>query len=128
MKEAVITFLYFLVIVGICFVGHTALASLFDWRAINEPVSLVHSYLLFSLGSTLVLTVVHIVYQRNKDIVGMSFLLVTMVKFILAGIIGRPLWSGDGSSRMAQWNFLALFLLFLAIETVLTIRILNKKQ
>ncbi len=128
MKEAGITFLCFLIIVGICFAAHTALATLFDWQAINVPVSLAQSYLLFSLGSVLVLTVVHIVYERNKDIVGMSFLLVTMVKFILAGIIGRPLWSGDGGSRMAQWNFLALFLLFLAIETVLTIRILNKKQ
>lgn len=128
MKEAGRTFLYFILIATICCSAHYALLSFLDLKEVKRELYLPSTYGLFFLGSLLVLLVVHIVYQKDKDIVGLSFLVATMVKFFVAGILAKTLLTDDGDSRLAQFHFIGLFLLFLAIETVLTIRILNKKQ
>lgn len=128
MRQAAHTFIYFTLSSAVCCSVHYALVSFFGWEEVKQQLPLPETYGLFFLGSLPVLTVVHLVYQKNKDIVGLSFLVVTMAKFIGAGLLAKLLLPDSEDGRLAQFHFLALFLLFLTIETVLTIRILNKKQ
>ena len=63
------------------------------------------------------------------DNVGMSFLLATSIKMILCFIILRPLLKVSNEiNALDKKNFFVTFILFLIIETMLTIRILGKKQ
>jgi hypothetical protein len=69
------------------------------------------------------------VKERSFDNIGMSFLLSTSVKMIFCYLILRPLLQVSSHNiTIEKKNFFMIFILFLAIETVLTIRILNEKQ
>ena len=86
-------------------------------------------YLLFLGLSTLVFIVLLKVKERSFDNVGMSFLLATSVKTVFCYLILRPLLQDSNyNNAIEKRNFFVIFILFLAIETVLTIRILNEKQ
>jgi uncharacterized membrane protein YjgN (DUF898 family) len=86
-------------------------------------------YLLFSVLSVVVLVVLLKVKERSFDNVGMSFLLSTSIKMVVCYLILRPVLQASGeNSGIEKKNFFAMFILFLAMETILTIRILNKNQ
>jgi uncharacterized membrane protein YjgN (DUF898 family) len=86
-------------------------------------------YLLFSVLSVVVLVVLLKVKERSFDNVGMSFLLSTSIKMVVCYLILRPVLQASGeNSSVEKKNFFAMFILFLAMETILTIRILNKNQ
>jgi hypothetical protein len=71
-----------------------------------------------------------VVSIKNKDNVGMSFIIMTTLKIILSVIIVRPILHNATSDtiKLEKINFFIIFIFFLAIETILTIRILNSKQ
>jgi len=86
-------------------------------------------YMLFSVLSAVVLFVLLKVKERSFDNVGMSFLLSTSIKMVVCYLILRPVLQASGeNSGIEKKNFFAMFILFLAMETILTIRILNKNQ
>lgn len=86
-------------------------------------------YLLFLGLSTIVFIVLLKVKERSFDNVGMSFLLGTSIKMVFCYLILRPLLQVSTQNNMIEKkNFFVMFILFLAIETILTIRILNEKQ
>lgn len=86
-------------------------------------------YLLFLGMSILVFTVVLKVKEQNFDNIGMSFLLATTVKMVFCYLILKPILRfNTNDNSLEKVNFFSVFVLFLTIETVLTIRILNKKQ
>lgn len=86
-------------------------------------------YLIFSVLSIIVLVVLLKVKERSFDNVGMSFLLSTSIKMVVCYLILRPvLQASSQNNGIEKKNFLAMFILFLAMETILTIRILNKNQ
>mgnify|MGYP000894717997 CR=1 FL=1 len=86
-------------------------------------------YAVFGLLSTVILFVLLIVQQKNVDYVGYTFLLLTSLKMIVAYTFLRPILETDLSkSAIEKVNFLIVFIYFLAIETIVTIRILNNKQ
>ncbi|MFE3868353.1 hypothetical protein ACFX5E_09750 [Flavobacterium sp. LS2P90] len=86
-------------------------------------------YLLFSILSVIVLVVLLKVKEQSFDNVGMSFLLSTSIKMVVCYLILRPVLQASGeNSSVEKKNFFAMFILFLAMETILTIRILNKNQ
>ncbi|MFV5690773.1 hypothetical protein ACM55K_01970 [Flavobacterium sp. LT1R49] len=86
-------------------------------------------YVLFLGLSTIVFIVLLKVRERSFDNVGMSFLLGTSVKMIFCYLILRPLLQVSAQNNtIERKNFFMMFILFLAIETILTIRILNEKQ
>jgi hypothetical protein len=86
-------------------------------------------YVLFLGLSTIVFIVLLKVRERSFDNVGMSFLLSTSVKMIFCYLILRPLLQvSTQNNAIERKNFFMMFILFLAIETILTIRILNEKQ
>jgi hypothetical protein len=98
-----------------------------DDTAFHYPLETL--YLIFSVLSIIVLVVLLKVKERSFDNVGMSFLLSTSIKMVVCYLILRPvLQTSSQNNGVERKNFFAMFILFLAIETILTIRILNKKQ
>lgn len=91
--------------------------------------SLVSLYVLFGVFSIGVLVTVFQVRKRNFDLVGMSFLIATTVKLMVCSLFLRPIFkSVSTSAAIEKINFFVLFIAFLAIETVVTILILNEKR
>lgn len=85
-------------------------------------------YTVLCVFSIIILVTLLIVNSRNKDVVGLTYLLITSIKagiifFIFSGII-----SSSNKNTVERINFFIVFILFLAIETLITIRLLNKKQ
>ena len=86
-------------------------------------------YLFFAICTLLIVFILTIVKQKNINNVGQVFILLTFIKMGFAYIMLRPI------SKLATKNvafekkdFFILFALFLALETILTIRLLNNKQ
>jgi hypothetical protein len=91
-------------------------------------VSLKFIYLIFTLFSIAILITLIIVNQKNKDVVGMTFMLTTTFKTILCYVIFSKIVSSNNENTVERINFFVVFVLFLTIETLITIRLLNKKQ
>ncbi|MFT5714188.1 MAG: hypothetical protein ACI9WT_000734 [Flavobacterium sp.] len=114
---------------GIIYLIHKIIFYLLKIKETTFLYSLETLYLLFLGMSTLVFIVVLKVRERSFDNVGMSFLLATTVKMVFCYLILKPILRLNAQSNSPEKvNFLVTFILFLTIETVLTIRILNKKQ
>ena len=95
----------------------------------NFHYSIETLYMIFSVLSIIVLVVLLKVKERSFDNIGMSFLLSTSVKMVVCYLILRPvLQASSQNNGVEKKNFFAMFILFLAMETILTIRILNKNQ
>ena len=91
--------------------------------------SLPFLYIFFIVFSFLILSLLLVVRQRNLDYVGNAFLLLTSIKMVISYFILRPiLATSNFDSGFEKKNFFIIFICFLAIETFLTIRILNNKQ
>ncbi|CAM3629264.1 hypothetical protein FSS13T_11520 [Flavobacterium saliperosum S13] len=88
--------------------------------------SLESLYLVFFAFTIVILAILLKVKDKNLDYVGMTFLLITSVKMGLSFFIGRGIVSGTNPNLVEKINFFVIFILFLAIETVITIRLLNK--
>lgn len=86
-------------------------------------------YLFFLACSLIILLILIKVKDKNIDNVGQTFLLLTCVKMVIAYILLHPiLQSTDKLMTPEKANFFITFAIFLTIETVITIRILNKNQ
>ncbi|WP_339919242.1 hypothetical protein [uncultured Flavobacterium sp.] len=86
-------------------------------------------YLLFFGMSTLIFIVLLKVKEKSFDNVGMSFLLGTSIKMVFCYLILKPiLHITTYDNTIEKVNFFGMFILFLVMETVLTIRILKEKQ
>ena len=85
-------------------------------------------YSTFTIFSLLIILILIVIKTKNLDIVGMSFLILTSIKMVLSYVMVRPILSMHPSEMSLQkTNFFGIFILFLAIETIITIRILNNK-
>ena len=86
-------------------------------------------YVLFSTASIIVILIVLKIKEKNFDSVGMAFLVITSVKMVFSYVILRPILSKTmAPNGIEKTNFFVMFVVFLAIETVVTIRILNEKH
>lgn len=90
--------------------------------------SLEFIYFILVLFSVIILTTTIVVNSKNKDIVGMTFMLMTTVKVGVLYFIFRKIVSSSNENSVERINFFIVFILFLAMETLITIRLLNKKQ
>ena len=69
------------------------------------------------------------VKEKNIDNVGYTFLLITCIKMAVSYAVLYPiLHSGNLNVKVEKIDFFIIFALFLTIETIVTIRILNNKQ
>lgn len=91
--------------------------------------SLEKLYAVFYVLSLIVFIILLKVKEKSFDTVGMSFLLSTSVKMIFCFLLLKPiLKNASPENTLEKMNFFVVFILFLAIETILTIRLLNEKQ
>lgn len=117
-----------LLLSGSAYIFHKIIFYIFNINDEAFHYSLEELYLLFLGLSTIIFIVLLIVKERNFDNVGMSFLLGTSIKMIVCYLILRPLLEvSTHNNTIEKNNFFVMFILFLTIETALTVRILNEK-
>lgn len=116
-------------IIGITYLFHKLIFSIFKFNENNFIYSLEQLYLFFGLFSITIELILIKVKQKNIDIVGNVFLLLTLVKMMVCYVFGSSILKhGNEYNPLQKWNFLILFLVFLTIEKVITIIMLNKKE
>ena len=88
--------------------------------------------LLYSMFAILSTVIVFLLMKEKRtaiDSVGYAFLAMTTVKMVIAYALLRPIIHTHlPKTPTEKMNFFIVFIYFLAIETILTIRILNNKQ
>lgn len=85
-------------------------------------------YIIFAVIAIVIISILIVIKSKNLDIVGMSFLIFTSAKMIGAYLLVRPILASNVKEiEVQKMNFFVIFILFLAIETIITIRILNNK-
>jgi hypothetical protein len=118
-----------LALAGLAYVVHRVAFYLLDINDATFYYSIETLYMVFLVLSIMVFVVLLKVKERSFDNVGMSFLLSTSIKMIICYLILKPILLVTAQNNaIEKKNFFMMFILFLAIETILTIRILNEKQ
>lgn len=96
-------------------------------QSFHFPIEVVYGF--FFVCSLLIILILIKVNEKNIDNVGFTFLLVTFIKMALSYVVLSPILnSGNLNLRTEKIDFFIIFALFLTIETIITIRILNIKQ
>ena len=91
--------------------------------------SLEELYGFFTLFSIVIAIILSIVKEKNIDIVGSVFLLITSVKMMVCFLFGRPIIKQQNTDNtFEKWNFFTLFIAFLLFEAIFTIYLLNAKS
>ena len=86
-------------------------------------------YGVFGILSLMIVFLLKKVKLTAPDSVGYAFLAMTTVKMVIAYALMRPIIHTHlPKTPTEKMNFFVVFIYFLAIETYLTIRILNNKQ
>lgn len=117
------------VIAGIAYLLHKFILHSLKINVSEFQYSIEVLYFLFFIMSAVIFIVVLKVKEKSFDNVGMSFLLGTSIKMIFCFLILKPILRTTAyDSTIEKVNFFVMFILFLLIETVLTMRILNEKQ
>ena len=112
----------------IVYVLHKLVFYLFKVDQDTFYYSLEKLYIIFFLLSFSVISIVLKISERNFDQVGMSFLLLTTIKILFYYLLVKPILQIKHYDIIIEkMNFFAMFILFLTIETIVTIRILSKK-
>lgn len=123
------TFLFLLISVIIAYVVHQLIFYFFKINTDGFYYSLEKLYGIFFLLSCVIIFILLLIRERNFDQLGMSFLLLTSSKMIVYYLLLKPILNiKHYDIRTEKINFFVLFILFLTIETVVTIRLLNEKQ
>jgi hypothetical protein len=122
-------FLTLLAIAFTLFIIHKIVFYSLDINQKSFHYSLEILYLFFFVFSAIIFRVLLIVKERSFDNVGMSFLLATSIKMVFCYLILRPILQIPKADNPAEKiNFFMLFIVFLTIETLFTIRLVNEKQ
>lgn len=94
------------------------------YESFHYPLPLL--YLIFTALSGLILWIQIKIKKNNSEQIGYVFLLTTSVKMGLCYALLYPILNQDRESLyFEKINFFIIFVLFLAIEVVLTSRLLN---
>ena len=104
-----------------CVIGIDQLESQFVY-------TLPRLYAFFFLLATVILFILIKVNQVSSTHVGLTFILLTTFKMGVAYLFLKPILHANlAHSGFEKANFLIVFLLFLATETLLTTRLINNK-
>ncbi len=121
--------LHLVILAGVAFVLHKLIFHFLGINDLSFQYSIETLYLFFLGLSLIVFLVLLKVKQRSFDNVGMSFLVTTSIKMVFCYLMVKPILKNNVfDNNLEKINFFVIFILFLAIETVLTIRILNQKR
>jgi hypothetical protein len=95
----------------------------------NFQYSLFQVYLFFTICSLSIILILIQVKKRDINNVGNSFILLTLIKIGIAFLFSNPIVSTNYKFKeIERMDFFIVFAVFLAIESAVTIRILNNKQ
>ncbi|WP_333599045.1 hypothetical protein [Flavobacterium sp.] len=95
----------------------------------NFVYSIPSLYVFFGVFALLIVFVLRIVKEKSIDNVGYTFLLLTTLKMAVAYAFLQPILEANlAKTPTEKMSFFSIFIYFLAIETIVTIRILNNKQ
>jgi len=95
----------------------------------NFRFSLETIYSFFMICSLLIIFILILVKEKSIDNVGNAFLLITCLKIGISFVLLNPILnSGNPNIGFEKMNFFVIFALFLIIETIVAIRILNNNQ
>lgn len=98
-----------------------------DYRNFYFSLEIIYGF--FISCSLLILLVLIQIRKKNIDNVGNTFLLLTCAKLGVAYYLLTFILNAARQNMIIEKkNFFIVFAVFLAIETILTIRILNNKQ
>jgi len=98
-----------------------------NFQGFHFPIEIIYGF--FLICSILIILILIKVKSKNIDNVGYTFLLVTFIKMAISYTVLSPiLHSENPNLETEKLNFFIIFALFLTIETIVTIRILNNKQ
>jgi hypothetical protein len=89
--------------------------------------SITFLYVLFFTFSKTILFIVKKVSEKSFDNTGMVFMIATFIKTGIVYFIVKPILDSE-HNQIEKLNVFFIFICFLLIETVITVRILNKKQ
>lgn len=84
-------------------------------------------YVLFFIFSKTILFIVKKVSEKSFDNTGMVFMIATFIKTGIVYFIIKPILDSQ-HNQIEKLNIFFIFICFLLIETIITVRILNKKQ
>jgi hypothetical protein len=91
--------------------------------------SLSFLYTCFAGFSLVIVLILQMVKERSIDNVGFTYLFLTGLKMVVAYVFMMPILALHLAKTPAEkMSFFGVFIYFLAIETLVTIRILNNKQ
>ena len=108
---------------------HRLVFLLPNLNAVQERfyLSITFLYVLFFIFSKTILFIVKKVSEKSFDNTGMVFMIATFIKTGIVYFIIKPILDSE-DNRIEKLNVFFIFICFLLIETVITVRILNKKQ
>jgi hypothetical protein len=112
----------------ICALVYTSSSILKQKDIFQNQFSLEKVFLFFTVSMVLISIVSQIVYTKNKDIVGLVFMSTTSIKVILTYLVFKSVISTENQNTTDRIYFFCIFLFYLTLETISTIRLLNKKQ
>ena len=115
----------------LAFLTHFFLAQHFVLPLVIQQLqySIPQLYVVFTAFSFFILGTLFVVRKNSLNYVGYAFLILTSVKMGVAYFLLRPILAiARNEFYFEKINFFIVFIFFLAIETLLTIRILNNKQ
>ena len=108
---------------------HKTVFIFFDISNQNFHYSIESLYVIFFVFSTVFFIVLLKVTTKNFDSIGMMFMMGTLIQMFFSYLILRPILSDKiHSVSVEKTNFFITFILFLLFETLLTVRLLNKKR
>ena len=115
----------------VAFLVHKLAFFFLDYSTIENSFqyTLFQVYSFFLICSIFIVLILIQVKKRDINNVGNGFLLLTLLKIGIAFIFANPIVSSTSKFKeMERMDFFIVFAIFLTIETVVTIRILNNKK
>lgn len=97
-----------------------------DYQKYNYSIE--SMYAIFLAFTVAILLILQKVKERNSEIVGVVFLLLTSLKMGISYFIFLSIIRSVQENSVEKINFFILFILYLAIDAYYTIRMLNKSQ
>ena len=117
-----------LLLSAFAFAVHKLIFIGFNINTSNFHYSLEFLYPFYTFLSLVILTILLKVEEKNFDVVGLSFLLITSVKMIICYIVLRPILNDVNQNPIEKLNFLILFFIFLTFDALFSIILVNKKH
>lgn len=127
LKPLLSTFLYAL----ITYFVYQIIFYLFGFTKVETQLKYSITFLfgLFTFLSMLIIALLLLVKTKYFDSIGYAFMALTSLKIGLLLFWARPILKSTlAIAKFEKGNFFILFAVFLAIETIVAIRILNNKQ